>query len=273
MDRLGQTFAGRLRQHSLGPMRRARRSHHLDGGLSKAVHIQKTICGQRSPNSTSHSLVVLARILFWFPLPLERSPALLSSWMKSRCSSREVIDRLASHGLRLGREQGDHEDVPIDSRYLDLPRRAAEDPEVSLGSFAKGVWVGPGDRLPRQLALHVKKNRWSLTSQRDPLDHLEEAAECDSSVSGNYMSVAELSGKVLEVLQSSRGQVLRMPEPEARMKYPDLVVASLGALRKDELGGIVTARVPFDGTASQSIAGRESETKKGHQWLHVSNEI
>ena len=146
--------------------------------------------------------------------------------------------------MRLGIEQGDREDVPTHSRYLDLPRRAAEDPEVSLGSFAKGVWVGPGDRLPRQLALHVKKNRWSLTSQRDPLDHLEEAAECDL----NYMSVAELSCKVLEALQSSRGQVLRMPELEARMKYPDLVVASLGALRKDELGGIVTARVPFDGT-------------------------
>ena len=39
-----------------------------------------------------------------------------------------------------------------------------------------------------------------------------------------------------------------MTESEARSRYPDLVVASLGAQRKQKPGGKVTARVLFDGT-------------------------
>ena len=39
-----------------------------------------------------------------------------------------------------------------------------------------------------------------------------------------------------------------MTESEARTKYPNLVVASLGAQRKQKPGGKVTARVLFDGT-------------------------
>ena len=39
-----------------------------------------------------------------------------------------------------------------------------------------------------------------------------------------------------------------MPEAEARNRFPNLVVASLGAQRKDKPGGVVSARVLFDGT-------------------------
>ena len=48
--------------------------------------------------------------------------------------------------------------------------------------------------------------------------------------------------------QASRGQIIVMTESEARSRYPDLVVASLGAQRKQKPGGKVTARVLFDGT-------------------------
>ena len=37
--------------------------------------------------------------------------------------------------------------------------------------------------------------------------------------------------------QTSRGQVLKLTETEARLRFPDLVVASLGAIRKDKPGG------------------------------------
>ena len=37
----------------------------------------------------------------------------------------------------------------MDYRFLQLLLTAAEDPEVSLGEFARGVRVGPGARLPR----------------------------------------------------------------------------------------------------------------------------
>ena len=42
---------------------------------------------------------------------------------------------------------------------------------------------------------------------------------------------------------SRRGQVLKFTEPEARARFPNLVVASLGANRKDKPNGTVTARV------------------------------
>ena len=41
---------------------------------------------------------------------------------------------------------------------------------------------------------------------------------------------------------------LKFTEVEARARFPDLVVASLGAQRKDKRNGVVSARVLFDGT-------------------------
>ena len=42
--------------------------------------------------------------------------------------------------------------------------------------------------------------------------------------------------------------MLKLTETEARLRFPDFLVASLGAIRKDKPGGVVTARVLFDGT-------------------------
>ena len=55
----------------------------------------------------------------------------------------------------------------------------------------------------------------------------------------NFSSLDQWKDKALEVLhdQAARGQVLILPEHEARRKYPDLVVASLGAIRKDKTNG------------------------------------
>ena len=48
--------------------------------------------------------------------------------------------------------------------------------------------------------------------------------------------------------QSSRCQILKLPVAEARLQFPRLVVASLGATRKDKPGGVFSARVLFDGS-------------------------
>ena len=50
-----------------------------------------------------------------------------------------------------------------------------------------------------------------------------------------------------------RGQLIRLPEAEAKAKYPHLVIASLGANRKDRPNGEVTARVLHDGTNGLAI--------------------
>ena len=65
-----------------------------------------------------------------------------------------------------------------------------------------------------------------------------------------YATLREFETQVLDVMhdQASRGQIIVMTESEARSRYPDLVVASLGAQRKQKPGGKITARVLFDGT-------------------------
>ena len=71
-------------------------------------------------------------------------------------------------------------------------------------------------------------------------------------------SVGELSDKVVDALNSEswRGQLIKLSEVEVRATYPDLVVASVGAIRKDMPGDVVTAWVLFDGTHGISVNTR-----------------
>ena len=161
----------------------------------------------------------------------------------------EVVRSAATNGYDLRREAADRSDTPIDFRFLQLLLTVAGDPEVHFGGFSLGVRVGPGARLPRLPALHPAKKRWRLTEQSDPRNYLEQG-DTVSMWRSNYASLDLFSDKVLEVLedQTKRGQVIKITEPEARQRYPNLVVASLGAQRKDKPGGAVSACVHFDGT-------------------------
>ena len=64
-----------------------------------------------------------------------------------------------------------------------------------------------------------------------------------------------LAKEVHDVLddQTRRGMLLRLREAEAKAKYPHLVIASLGADRKDTPNGEVTARVLHDGTNGLAV--------------------
>ena len=132
------------------------------------------------------------------------------------------------------------------------------DPEVHLGTFAQGVKVGPGTRMPRLRALYKRKRRGRLPEQRDPLSYLEDERQSEKTWRQNYATVAGLADKVVAVLedQESRGQVLKFTEAEAVAKYPDLVIASLGAMRKDKPNGVVTARVLHEGTNGLAVNTR-----------------
>ena len=133
----------------------------------------------------------------------------------------------------------DRQNVLLDYRFLELLLSAASDPEVAIGSFAEGVRVGPGVRLPRLPALYKAKKRWRLPEQSDPLLHMEKGETSTYAWRNNYPAVASLSAEVTEVLedQAERGQVLKLSESDARREYPDLVVASLGANKKEKPGG------------------------------------
>ena len=118
--------------------------------------------------------------------------------------------------------------------------------------------VGPGARLPRLPALYPPKRKWRLLEQADPSDHNEPALESDAVWRSNYSTLAELADKVVEVMedQARRGQVLKLSEEEALRRFPSLTIASLGAIRKDKPGGIVSARVLFDSTHGISVNTR-----------------
>ena len=158
---------------------------------------------------------------------------------------RAVIQEAEAHGHSLKAGPNDRRDVPIDFRFLELLLNGSEDPEVAMGDFASGVRVGPGVRMPR-----LPKRRWKLQGQSDPLDYLEDAVVGDPDWRRIYSTLDDLSEQVTTVLedQAERGQVLRLTEEETRKNYPHLVIASLGANRKDKPNGVVSARVLFDGS-------------------------
>ena len=120
-----------------------------------------------------------------------------------------------------------------------------------MGQFSQGVRVGPSVRMPRLPALYKPKRKWMLAAQTDPSNYLEEeeASWPESCWRSNYQSLREHSERVKKVLedQTSRGQLIKLSEDEAKARYPHLVIASLGANRKDKPNGEISARVLFDG--------------------------
>ena len=171
----------------------------------------------------------------------------------------ELVTDLEKHGLDLGRKQGDREDLLIDFRFLGLLLKTAKDPEIGLGDFAQGVRVGPGSGMPRLPALYRPKRRWRLASQTDRRAYLdEEDHSAESAWRKNYATVQPLAKEVFDVLddQTRRGMFIRLPEQVAKEKYPNLVVASLGANRKDRPNGEVTTRVLHDGTNGLAVDTR-----------------
>ena len=127
--------------------------------------------------------------------------------------------------------------------------KAAANPEVSIASFAQSVRVGPGSRMPRCPKLYAKKRKWRIPEQREQVD-VDEVLATQGVWNKGYSTLSSFRAEVEEVLrdQAGRGQVLVIPVAEARNRFPNLVVASLGAQRKEKPGGVVSARVLFDGT-------------------------
>ena len=169
-----------------------------------------------------------------------------------------VIGTAACFGHQIARRSGDRSDVRIDYRFLDFLLRVAEDPETALGEYAQGVKVGPGTRMPRLPAPFKPEKKWRLASQVDALDYLEHAPDKEDIWRRNYSILQAFEQQVLEVMydQASRGQIIVLNEKEAKDRYPNLVIASLGAQRKEKPGGKVSARVLFDGTHGLCVTSR-----------------
>ena len=90
--------------------------------------------------------------------------------------------------------------------------------------------------------IHRPKKKWRLASQADPLDYLEQVANAGTTWRRNYASLHELTEKVVDLMedQASRGQ-LKLGEEDAKTRFPNLVIASLEANKKDKPGGVVVS--------------------------------
>ena len=86
--------------------------------------------------------------------------------------------------------------------------------------------------------------------QGNPDEYLDAEHDPASVWRSNYPTVSELAEKVEDVLEDQvrRGQVMKHTEEEAKRLYPGLIVASLGANRKEKSDGTLTARVLHDGS-------------------------
>ena len=183
----------------------------------------------------------------------------------------EVKVILAREGIQFERVESDRTDVPIDFRQLGGLLKAAADPQVSVASFAQGARVGPGSRMPRCPKLYAKKRKWRIPEQREQVD-VDEVLATQGVWNKNYSTLSSFRAEVEEVLrdQAGRGQVQIMPEAEARKRFPNLVVASLGAQKKEK-PGVISARVLFDGTNGNFV--NTSTHLRDQEWAPVAPDL
>ena len=112
---------------------------------------------------------------------------------------------------------------PVDFRFVAPILEAAEDPELSLRDFARGVRVGPGAWPPRQPALYKPKRKWWRTSGRQ--------GRTDSVRRGNNSSLFEIRTTSGCGEPGEQGHVLKCSEAQAKEKFASLTVALLGAIQ------------------------------------------
>ena len=161
-----------------------------------------------------------------------------------------IICHLEQLGIPLERTEDDRADTPIDFRFTSQMLKASRDPDRGVGDFGSGVRVGRGARLPRLPALYRPNRRWKLGGPGNPVEYLEVEHDPETAWRSTYPTVSELAEKVEDVLEDQvrRGQVLKHTEEEAKRLFPGLVIAPLGANKKEKSDGTPTARVLHDGS-------------------------
>ncbi len=143
-------------------------------------------------------------------------------------------------------------DLPqqIRVRLLQSVLKDAGDPDWrGMDQFATGIRLGVGRRMPRTPAVYARKRRWRIPEQADP------EGWTGQSFSGiwrdNYRSAKEQRAEVRRQLEEhvSQGLAFKLPPAEAIARYPNLQVASLGAVVKEgDSGEIKSVRLVLDGT-------------------------
>ncbi len=143
-------------------------------------------------------------------------------------------------------------DLPqvIRVRLLESILKDSGDPDWrGMAQFATGIRLGVGRRMPRTPAVYARKRRWRIPEQADP------EGWTGQSVSGvwrdNYRSAKEQRTEVRRQLEEhvAQGLAFKLSPSDAIARYPNLQVASLGAVVKEgDSGEIKSVRLVLDGT-------------------------
>ena len=145
--------------------------------------------------------------------------------------------------------------MAIRGRLLQCLLREAGGPELrGLDNYFQGVRLGVNRRSPRTPAVFTRKRRWRLDGQSEADTHLGE--EPRAVWRENHRSAAEHKALVrayLEQHAADGGQgfpiSLCLTEEEARHRFPNLTIMSLGAVTKVDHPEVVEdIRVVNDGT-------------------------
>ena len=182
------------------------------------------------------------------PLPKDRCLERYRTW-QGRSPAQDVaqledriITALSGRGLLLKRLVGDGDELPVDLRFLDLLLRASGDPSGQLRTGGEG-WLWDPDA---ETSCTVQpQEAMEIAGAGRPVKLLQDERQSEHPWRQNYTTLAGLADEVVAVLedQVSKRQVLSFTGAEGVAKYPDFVLASLGANRKDKPNGVVTARV------------------------------
>ncbi len=169
----------------------------------------------------------------------------------------ELAD-LAEYAMSLYDREGDggarprDDDLPqvIRVRLLQAILKDSGDPDWrGMAQFATGIRLGVGRRMPRTPAVYRCKRRWRIPEQADPEGW--KGQSFSGAWRDNYRSAKAQRAEVKRQLEEhvSQNIAFKLSPSDARAKYPNLQIASLGAVVKEgDAGEIKSVRLVLDGT-------------------------
>ena len=145
---------------------------------------------------------------------------------------------------------------PVKVRLLQAILFEAGDPDhPGMENFCGGVRVGVGTKMPRTPAVFARKRRWRLEGQSDRLAW--ESPSVSTVWQENYRSAKEQFKEIEKQLEEAHEKdwALRLSQLEAQLRFPGLVVSSLGAVVKSDqaTGDTISVRIVLDGTHQVSL--------------------
>ena len=143
-----------------------------------------------------------------------------------------AVSLLDSYGLDAGARSNDRKQC-VHIRLLQAILRGGGDPDVQgMEHLARGVKLGIDTKLPSTPAVYERKTRWSLREQWDADDHRGNSVE--AVWRDNYRTAVQHHRLIAAQLEdhAARGLALKLTEKEARDRFPDLTIVSLGAVEK-----------------------------------------